>query len=146
MIGHRGEIERPLYLSANLLMTIFVRQRDRFAPRITVGVGGIIALARNIGIEGVAAVDVQITEHRTSIRIIVGTGRAVLGPFESGRRQGRGRRCTREGAATEDGKKSKEIHCRSGEGRREKIHPAKIEAARGSVIREARQAIGLGTY
>ena len=82
MVGDRSEVERALDLSEDRGISILVRQRNRFAHRITVGVCRIVSLARDIRVEGVARMNVKVAEERAAKRIVIGTGLTRFSPLK----------------------------------------------------------------
>jgi hypothetical protein len=88
VVRHRREIERPLDAGLHRLRAEGVGQHDLLALRIAIGGGGIVALARDVGVEGEARMDVEIAEHRAAQGILIRAGLALLGPLEARDRRG----------------------------------------------------------
>ncbi len=84
MVGHGREIEGPLNAGLDRLLAEGVGQRDLLTHRIAIGGRGVVSLARDVGVERVARVDVEVSEHRAPERIEVAAGLALLGPLEGG--------------------------------------------------------------
>ena len=81
MVGHRREVDGSVDLRANGLITIGVGKGNGFAFRVFVGAIGVILLIRQIRVEGIAGVDMEITKqglsggHRDATGLDIGLGR-----------------------------------------------------------------------
>ena len=63
MIGYGSEIDGPINLRTQRLITIGVRQGNDLSFSVFVGAIGIIFLIGEVGIEGIACVDMQVAKE-----------------------------------------------------------------------------------
>ena len=63
MIGYGSEIDGPINLRAQRLITVGVRQGNDLSFSVFVGAIGIIFLIGEVGIEGIACVDMQVAKE-----------------------------------------------------------------------------------
>ena len=66
MVGDRRKVEWTLDLRLHRGVAVFVGQEKRLAFGVAISIPRIVALAGNVGIKRVAAVDVEVTEERLS--------------------------------------------------------------------------------
>ena len=63
MIGYRSKIDGPINLRAQRLITVGVRQGNDLSFSVFVGAIGIIFLVGEVGVEGIACVDMQVAKE-----------------------------------------------------------------------------------
>ena len=71
MIGHRGKIQRFADLRCHSLLALRIRLWNRLTPGIAVGVPGVVALHRHIGIVRVAGMYMEIAKEGLFERCVV---------------------------------------------------------------------------
>ena len=85
MVRYGREIERPLNLRLDGLLTVLVGQKYGLTLRVRVRVPRVVTLARDIGVERIPRMDVEVAEHRLTQRIVSRARLALLGALERGR-------------------------------------------------------------
>jgi hypothetical protein len=100
VVGDRREVDGPPQLRHHHRVAVLVGKLDGLALRVAIGVPGVVALAGDVGVEGVTGVDVKVAEERLTQRIAVlavlpGLGAVEARSCRDGEQRGRYQGCER---------------------------------------------------
>ncbi len=83
MVGDGRKIKPSFQPGFYILLPIRIGKNDALTLGIAIGIPGVVALTRNIRIEEISAVDMEIPEEGSPLGIVVRTGLTCLGTGES---------------------------------------------------------------